>query len=91
MKQIKYITYTIIGMHKNNTPIAVDCSQITRDEAVEIYKDADSLHGIGQVRGNFSGVIRKDRIVITPAEHYKYDWEILDKQYFDKMYNPDNF
>lgn len=86
----KYITYSILGIHKNNTPIAVDCSNISTDDAYEIYADSHSLHGLGNVRVNYSGKIRKDIVIITPKEHYKYDWHKLSQKYYNKMFKPKN-
>lgn len=91
MANVKYITYSITGLHNNNTPIAVDCSSLKNDKAYEVYSDAHSLHGIKNVRANYSGKIQKHFIVITPKQHYEYEWEFLQKQYFDKIFNPKNF
>ena len=92
MANVKYITYSIAGLHNNNTPIAVDCSKLESNEkAYEVYSDAHSLHGIKNVRANYSGKIKKHFIVITPERHKQYDWDNLSKEYFNKMYEPKNF
>lgn len=87
---MKYITYHILGLGIK-TPIAVDCSTIKENKGYDIYFDANSLAGLNHVSINFCGKIRKDAIIITPEEHYKYNFSELEKQYYDKYYNPKNF
>ena len=87
---MKYITYHIRGLGIN-TPIAVDCSNIKENLGYEIYFDADSLAGLKNVTINNCGKIRKDAIVITPQEHYTYDWGKLEKMFYNANYNPEFF
>jgi hypothetical protein len=84
-----YVTYHINKPHKDYTPIVVRCGTVYK--AREVAADAHSLHGIGQVRIRYTKGWRKDAILITSDEHYQYKWDELNKQYFDKFFNPENF
>ena len=88
---MKFITYHIRGLFNNYTPIAVNCSEIKENLGYEIYFDADSLAGLKNVTINKCGKIRKDSIIITPQEHYNYNWGKLEKEYFNKNFNPKYF
>ena len=82
---MKYITYKIHNLGGNKTPIAV---AINDDEKIgyEVFFDADSLVALDNVRVNNCGKIRKDAIIITPSEHYEYNWKKLNDQYYDKHF-----
>lgn len=91
MKSIKFITYHILSLGGNSTPIAVDCSDLSKSDIENIYFDAHSLHGLSRVKVNRCGKLRKDVMQITPQQHWKYEWDSLCNQYYDKMFNPKNF
>ena len=87
---MKYITYHIQGLGIK-TPIAVDVFKLNREKQTDLYFDATSLVALKNVRTNYNGKLRKDIIIISAEEHYKYDFSELEKQYYDKCYNPKNF
>lgn len=87
---MKYITYHINTLG-GKVPVAVEIKPNQDLVGEEIFFDADSLHGLSNVRVNNSGRIRKDAIIIDELEHYKYDWDKLTKKYNDKCFNPNNF
>jgi len=87
---MKYITYHIQGLGIK-TPIAVDISKLNREKQTDLYFDATSLVALKNVRTNYNGKLRKDIIIISAEEHYKYNFSELEKQYYDKCYNPNNF
>jgi len=91
LNKIMYVTYLIKGLNGNNTPIAVSFTQQQLLVGQDIFFDACSLVGLKNVRFNNCGRIRKDAIVIDYKQHYSYDWEVLQKQYFDKYFNPSLF
>jgi hypothetical protein len=90
-KPIKYITYRINGNCGNHTPVAVDCSGMTEEKIHDIFFDALSLHGLGNVRANRGGKLRGDIMIISGSEHYVYDWEKISKEHYNKYFNPVNF
>jgi len=87
---MKYVTYHIKGLG-GVTPIAVKLTTNQYFVGLDIFYDAISLAGIQNVRINTSGRIRKDAVIIDVLQHYKYDFNELEKQYYDKCYNPKNF
>lgn len=87
---MKYITYHIQGLGIK-TPIAVDVFKLSREKQTDLYFDANTLFALKNVRTNYSGKLRKDIIIISAEEHYKYNFSQLEKQYYDKCYNPNNF
>jgi hypothetical protein len=90
-KKVKYITYQINGSHGNNTPVAVDCKDLTNEQTTSILLDTDSLFGISNVRVNRTGKVRKDIMIISMEEHYQYNWDKISKNYYNKCFNPSNF
>lgn len=88
---INYVSYKIIGFHKNDTPIIVDVTTLSNTKKLDLINDACSLHGINNVRVSETKSRRKDAIIITPEKHYTYDWENLSKEYYDKCFNPEKF
>ena len=87
---MKYITYHIQGLGVK-TPIAVDVFKLSREKQTDLYFDATSLVALKNVKNNFSGRLRKDIIIISSEEHYKYMFRELEKQYYDKVFNPEYF
>ncbi len=87
---MKYITYHIQGLGIK-TPIAVDVFKLSREKQIDLYFDATSLVALKNVRTNYSGKLRKDIIIISSEEHYKYMFRELEKQYYDKVFNPEYF
>lgn len=87
---MKYVTYHINSLG-GKTPIAVDLTDLSEQEKFDIYFDAQSLAGLSFVRINNSGKVGKMAEIINKERHYLYDWEALQKQHYDKYYNPKNF
>ena len=69
----------------------LDNFKLNREKQTDLYFDATSLVVLKNVRTNYDGKLRKDIIIISAEEHYKYDFSELEKQYYDKCYNPNNF
>ena len=64
-----YVTYHWLEMHGNRSNLkAIECKN--KWECIEVYQDIISLHGIRNVRMNFSGRLTSKNPTIISHEDY---------------------
>ena len=89
MKTNKSVTFHMMVLG-GYVPIVVICD--SDDECSHVCSDATSLFGYSHVRINTCGRYRKDSIVITAKDYWKYEnhnnW---DDEYYNKCFKPSNF
>ena len=89
MKTNKSVTFHMVVLG-GYVPIVVICD--SDDECSHVCSDVVSLLGYSHVKINNCGRYRKDSIVITAKDYWKY--ENHDKwadEYYNKCFNPSNF
>lgn len=87
---MKYVTYHLKRL-EGIIPIAVKIEKNQEYVGYDVFFDACSLCGLSNVRINNTGRLRKDIMIISISEHYKYDWKKLSDEYYNKCFNPNNF